>query len=88
MTTPPTPEQAAAVRRGAAFLIHHGNRDIEGVNAILAELDQDQDLTVRFLMGIATVVETLLPIIFSSTGQWLVQQTCADLAQIECGDRQ
>lgn len=82
----PTPEQAAGVRRAACFILHNGNRDLEGVNAVLNELDGDVNLTLQFILGIGTVFETLLPIIYSNTGQWLVRQTIADLAGIEQGD--
>jgi len=86
VTTIPTPEQAAGVRRAAVFLIHNGTRNIDGVNAVLAELAGDQDETVRFLIGLGTVFETLLPIMYSNAGQWLVRQTIADLAGIENGN--
>ncbi len=85
MTDTPSPEQAAGVRRAACFIIHNGNRDLDGVNAVLAELAGDEGETLRFLLGIGTVFETLLPIVYSNAGQWLVRQTIADLAGIENG---
>lgn len=86
MTGKPTPEQAAGTRRAACFLLHNGNRDLDGVNSVLGELVGDHDETVRFLMGLGTVFETLIPIIYSEAGQWLLRQTIADLAGIEQGD--
>ena len=83
--TPPTPEQAAGIRRAAAFLIHNGNRDVAGVNAVLSELNGDQGETLRFLLGIGNVFESLLPVVYSNAGQWLVRQTIADLAGVENG---
>lgn len=85
MTTPNS-DQAAGVRRAAAFFLHHGNRDGEGVQAVLSELSADPMETYHFLMGIGHLLEVLLPILFSSAGQWLVRQTIADLAGIESGE--
>lgn len=85
--TKPSSEQAASVRRGAAFLIHHGNRNVDGVNAILGEIDGEEQ-TLQFLMGVATVFETLMPVLYSQAGQWLMQQTVADLAGMEVGEVQ
>ncbi|MCW2608727.1 MAG: hypothetical protein JWO60_3420 [Frankiales bacterium] len=84
MTTPPTPEMARGTRRAAAFLLHNGNRDLDGVNAILTELNGESD-TLNFLLGIGYVFESLLPIMYSQAGQWLVRETIGDLAGIEHG---
>lgn len=81
----PSPEQATGTRRAAAFFLHNGRRDLDGVNAILQELGGDQDATLYFLLGLGNVFETLLPVVYSSTGQWLVQQLVADLAGVEHG---
>lgn len=81
----PRPDQAAAVRRASAFLLHNGNRDLDGVNAVLDEVAGNELATLHLLLGLGTVFESLLPVIYSDAGQWLVRQTIADLAEIEDG---
>jgi hypothetical protein len=83
----PRPEQAAAVRRASAYLLHHGNGDAAGVTAIVEELNQDPLATGYFVEGMAIVFETLVPVIYSEAGKWLVQQTLNDLAAIEHGGK-
>lgn len=82
MTDRPTSEQAAGIRRAAVFLLHNGNRDIEGINAVLAEMTTHED-RVHFLFGVGNLFESVIPVVFSQTGQWMVRQLVADLAGVE-----
>lgn len=86
MTT--DPKQAAATRQAAAFLLHAGNQNQAGMNAVLDELNQDPEMSSRFVFGMASVFHTLMPVLYSNAGQWLMQQTVADLAGLEHGDVQ
>ena len=78
-------EAATHARRAAALFIHFANKDEEGFNAILDELDGPDD-TMRLLLSLLGMFESVVPMLLTPHGVSIVRAVVTDLANTECAD--
>ncbi len=60
-------DAAPALRRAAALLLHHANRDTQGMDAVLAEATTGIEATAMIL-AFARIFEWVLPELRTPTG--------------------
>ena len=77
-----TPNKATHARRAAAMFVHFANKDEEGFNAILDELDGPDD-TMRLLLSLLGMFESVVPMMLTPQGVSIVRAVVTDLANTE-----
>jgi uncharacterized Zn finger protein len=84
----PTLEDA---RRAAALVVHFGRRDAEGVNEVIAQVNEDLDpqaATARLLFGVLELYAGILPALHTARGLALLNTMVVDLSRVDLGDQQ
>ncbi len=74
--------KAAAARRAAALICHHGVDDQEGMTTIINE-SIEAERYVELLVGVLMVYDSVVPVLHSKTGLAAIRATIVDLAERE-----
>ena len=78
---------AADFRRACALVIHHRNRNIDGCNAVLREVD-DTDRITELIFAVLDLYQQLIPILHTEIGITVLNQLIMDMAAREEAETQ
>lgn len=76
---------AGDCRRAAALVAHHGNNNVDGINAVLQEAAEADRVTQLFL-AILDLYQTIVPALYTKLGMQALSQTVLDIANREVSD--
>ncbi len=78
---------AADFRRACALVVHHRNRNTDGCNAVLAEVN-DTDRIAELIFAVLDLYEKLIPILHTEIGVSVLNQLILDMAAREEAETQ
>ncbi len=77
-----TPEIARFARRAVALLVHYGERDVDGLNAVLEEVKGPADCA-HLVVALLGLIEHLAPQTYTPAGIAIARSVIPDLAHRE-----
>lgn len=77
-----TPEIASFARRAVALLVHYGERDVDGINAVLAEVRGPADCA-HLVVALLSLIEHLAPQTYTPAGIAIARGAIPGLAHRE-----
>ena len=80
--------QILDAKRAATLAVHFGRRDVEGVNAVIEEVNAEPDpnaATARLLFATLELYAGILPALHTPAGLRLLSQMVVDLSRVDLG---
>jgi hypothetical protein len=78
---------AADFRRACALIVHHRNRNTDGCNAVLQQVNETERIA-QLIFGILDLYQQLIPILHTELGITVLNQLIIDMAAREEAENQ
>lgn len=73
---------AADFRRACALVVHHRNRNTDGCNVVLQEVN-DTDRIAQLIFAVLDLYQQLIPVVHTEIGVCVLNQLIMDMAARE-----